>query len=375
MCNAPNPRGAPERLPRAVEGGEQAVTSRISTGRAVASARCVAGHLPGRRSLIGLPLPLAVGPAVSGVARGDGQNDGETVSPPAGAFPRTLTIQPRPPGPAGHSGGAPLWLYRSSGEWRGETGAEGRDLRANALTRPWGATAASISEECRAWRPRSDVDARSPTRSRRSRNRTQRGTLTSSCLRATSHQGSALTGASRAAVAINNDAERAFEAVGDVDVLAQTPDPRSGTLLAVPITVRSARWATLVVADKPDGSDFTTDDKELVTLLNAQASVAIENARRYESVKRWLRQLEALTEVDKALARGLELSRLLPLVAAKLRELIGAGIVLMELPTERGDLAIRCADGEEAAELVGIRLPTQRIEERIRLRTSSERAS
>jgi two-component system, NarL family, sensor histidine kinase DevS len=176
-------------------------------------------------------------------------------------------------------------------------------------------------------------------------------------------------------VAINNDAERAFEAVGDVDVLAQTPDPRSGTLLAVPITVRSARWATLVVADKPDGSDFTTDDKELVTLLNAQASVAIENARRYESVKRWLRQLEALTEVDKALARGLELSRLLPLVAAKLRELIGAGIVLMELPTERGDLAIRCADGEEAAELVGIRLPTQRIEERIRLRTSSERAS
>jgi DNA-binding NarL/FixJ family response regulator len=92
-------------------------------------------------------------------------------------------------------------------------------------------------------------------------------------------------------------------------------------------------------------------------LLAAQASVAIENARRYESVQGWLHQLEALTEVGNALAREVELSRLLRIVAERLRELIGARLVLVELPTDKGDLEIRCADGEGASVLIGVRLP------------------
>jgi GAF domain-containing protein len=56
--------------------------------------------------------------------------------------------------------------------------------------------------------------------------------------------------------------------------------------------VREAPYATLVLADKRRGGDFAAEDKELVGLLGAQAAVAIENARRYESATRWLHQLE-----------------------------------------------------------------------------------
>jgi DNA-binding NarL/FixJ family response regulator len=171
-------------------------------------------------------------------------------------------------------------------------------------------------------------------------------------------QGSALTGASRAAIGILGSAEGGFErTLGDAELLARPTEPSTGKqLLETRIVVREAPYATLVLADKRLGGDFAAEDKELVGLLGAQAAVAIENARRYESATRWLHQLEALTEVSNALARELELSRLLRLVAERLRELIGARLVLIELPTSEGDLEIRCAEGEGATGLIGLRL-------------------
>ena len=55
-----------------------------------------------------------------------------------------------------------------------------------------------------------------------------------------------------------------------------------------------------------------------MTLLAAQAAVAIENARLYESATRWLAQLESLTEVGNALAGETELGPLLELIATRL---------------------------------------------------------
>ena len=46
--------------------------------------------------------------------------------------------------------------------------------------------------------------------------------------------------------------------------------------------------------DLAGGGDFTDEDEELVTLLAAQAAVAIENARLYESATSWSQQLESL---------------------------------------------------------------------------------
>jgi signal transduction histidine kinase len=143
-----------------------------------------------------------------------------------------------------------------------------------------------------------------------------------------------------------------------------TEDPRSvgfppghppmHTFLGVPIRLRGVAYGNLYLTEKRGGGDFTDEDEELVTLLAAQAAVAVENARLYESATSWSQQLESLNEVGAALVGELELDPLLDLVATRLRELIGARLVAIALPA--GDaLRVAAADGEGAADLAAIR--------------------
>ena len=92
--------------------------------------------------------------------------------------------------------------------------------------------------------------------------------------------------------------------------------PPMRTFLGVPILLRGVAYGNLYLTEKAGGEDFTEEDEELVTLLAAQAAVAIENARLYEAATRWSRQLESLNEVGNALATETDLDRLLDLVAA-----------------------------------------------------------
>lgn len=141
-----------------------------------------------------------------------------------------------------------------------------------------------------------------------------------------------------------------------------TQDPRSvgfppghppmHTFLGVPILLRGIAYGNLYLTEK-DGGDFTDDDQELLTLLAAQAAVAIENARLYESATLWSQHLESLNEVGAALVGQLELDPLLDLVATRLRELIDARLVVIALPAGDG-LRIAAADGEGADELAAI---------------------
>ena len=128
--------------------------------------------------------------------------------------------------------------------------------------------------------------------------------------------------------------------------------PPMRTFLGVPIVLRGVAYGNLYLTEKTGGQDFTAEDEELTQLLAAQAAVAIENARLYESSTRWLRQLEGLNEIGAALASEVELEPLLDLVARRMRELVGARIVLIALPDARGSLAVRAAAGRD--DLVGI---------------------
>ena len=77
-----------------------------------------------------------------------------------------------------------------------------------------------------------------------------------------------------------------------------TDDPRSvgfprnhppmRTFLGVPIVLRGVAYGNLYLTEKAGGDDFSEEDEELTQLLAAQAAVAIENARLYESSARWL---------------------------------------------------------------------------------------
>src|SRR6185436_11298273 len=108
--------------------------------------------------------------------------------------------------------------------------------------------------------------------------------------------------------------------------------PPMRTFLGVPIVLRGVAYGNLYLTEKEGGAEFTEEDEEFTQLLAAQAAVAIENARLYESSTRWLRQLETLNEIGNALASEVELGPLLDLVARRLQELVEARIVLIALP-------------------------------------------
>jgi two-component system, NarL family, sensor histidine kinase DevS len=128
--------------------------------------------------------------------------------------------------------------------------------------------------------------------------------------------------------------------------------PPMHTFLGVPIVLRGVAYGNLYLTEK-DGGDFTGEDEDLVKLLAAQAAVAVENARLYESATAWSQQLESLNEVGAALVGELELDPLLDLVATRLRELIGARLVAIALPAGAG-LRIAAADGDGAADLATV---------------------
>jgi signal transduction histidine kinase len=133
--------------------------------------------------------------------------------------------------------------------------------------------------------------------------------------------------------------------------------PPMTTFLGVPVLLRGVSYGNLYLTEKHGGSDFSLEDEELTTLLATQAAVAIENARLYASSTEWSRQLESLNEIGTAMASEIELPRLLSLIAARLREIVGARLVTIALPASDTELRIEAAEGESAEALVGATLP------------------
>jgi signal transduction histidine kinase len=129
--------------------------------------------------------------------------------------------------------------------------------------------------------------------------------------------------------------------------------PPMRSFLGVPILLRGVAYGNLYLTEKDGGEDFTEEDEELVTLLAGQAAVAVENARLYEASTRWSHQLQSLHEVGNALATETDLERLLDLVVSRLRELLGARVVALALPTGDDDLRIAAVAGEGAEDLFG----------------------
>ena len=136
--------------------------------------------------------------------------------------------------------------------------------------------------------------------------------------------------------------------------------PPMTSFLGVPILLRETVYGNLYLTEKEGDAEFTEEDEELTRLLAAQAAVAIENARLHESSTRWLLQLESLNDIGNALAGQIELDPLLGLVAARLRELIRARIVLVGLLDRAGQIRIAAAEGDDGPSVVGAQLAVAR---------------
>jgi signal transduction histidine kinase len=146
--------------------------------------------------------------------------------------------------------------------------------------------------------------------------------------------------------------------------------PGMTTFLGVPILLRGVAYGNLYLTEKAGGEEFTQYDEELVTLLAAQAAVAVENARLYEAVTRWSRQLESLNEIAATMTNEVQLPRQLELVTARLRELLGARLVAVALPRPDGSLVIQAASG---ADVEGLVLGPHTKSGRVLARRASER--
>ena len=150
--------------------------------------------------------------------------------------------------------------------------------------------------------------------------------------------------------------------------------PPMKTFLGVPILLRGVAYGNLYLTEKAGGEEFTDQDQELVQLLAAQAAVAIENARLYESATRWGDELRSLAEVGNALATEIELPRLLELIVTRLRELIDARLVFIAMPQADGEMLVETITGDNAERYVGMKLdPTRSKSSRVLERRRSER--
>ncbi len=129
--------------------------------------------------------------------------------------------------------------------------------------------------------------------------------------------------------------------------------PPMHTFLGVPVFLRGIAYGNLYLTEKAGGADFTEEDQEIVTLLAAQAAVAIENARLYEATTQWSNQLESLNEIGNALATETDVDRLLDLVSRRLRELLDARLVVVLLPAGPNELRFVAVAGEGTEDLVG----------------------
>src|SRR5437762_6362375 len=151
--------------------------------------------------------------------------------------------------------------------------------------------------------------------------------------------------------------------------------PPMRTFLGVPIHLRGIAYGNLYLTEKEGGEDFTEEDQELVELLASQAAVAIENARLYEAATGWSKQLESLNEVGNALATETDLGRLLDLIARRLRELLGARLVTVLLPSGDDELRFAAVAGDRP-ELPGAKITRSTSKSgRVLGRRRSERAA
>jgi signal transduction histidine kinase len=149
--------------------------------------------------------------------------------------------------------------------------------------------------------------------------------------------------------------------------------PPMRSFLGVPIFVRGVVYGDLYLAEKENG-EFTEADEEIVTLLAAQTGITIEKVQIHDGAVHWIHQLEALDELTHSvLEKREDVSRLLELVARRLRELIRARGLLISVPAPSGGLRIAAADGENVTDLVGTDLESDAKHARVLVRGRSER--
>ena len=96
-------------------------------------------------------------------------------------------------------------------------------------------------------------------------------------------------------------------------------------ILAEPLFYRDRLVGVIVLNNGTTGQPFTMQDQELLTIFGAQATIAIEHARLYETLETRLSRLQTLTRLNQIVSSSLDMD-------AVLGEIARAAAALMEVP-------------------------------------------
>ncbi len=137
--------------------------------------------------------------------------------------------------------------------------------------------------------------------------------------------------------------------------------PAMRSFLGVPVTIRGQVWGNLYLTEKNEG-EFTEADEEAAVILAQWASIAIENARLYETSERRRQQseqsargLEATRDVAVAIGGEIALEHVLELIVKRGRALVRAKSLVIML-RDGDELVVQTSAGH-AKEMRGVRLP------------------
>jgi len=127
--------------------------------------------------------------------------------------------------------------------------------------------------------------------------------------------------------------------------------PPMRTFLGVPIRVDGRLFGRIYLTEKTGGREFDAEDEALVTLIAAQAAVALQNARLFEQAQRRMAELQALSDVSGALAGQGDPATVLRAVARAGRRLAGDSAAALVVVPEGESLRLAGADGSEQKEV------------------------
>ncbi len=157
--------------------------------------------------------------------------------------------------------------------------------------------------------------------------------------------------------------------IDDLSADAQTAErpgsePQIRALLAIPISVRTADFGSLYLADDRPGRVFSDSDEGAVRALASAAAVAIDNARLFAQERESAKWTRASREITAALLSGDPQTGPLQLIVNRALELAGAeqAILLVpsepDLPTDKVDaLVVAATAGRYSSEVIGQQVP------------------
>lgn len=134
--------------------------------------------------------------------------------------------------------------------------------------------------------------------------------------------------------------------------------PPMRSFLGAPIRMRGEVFGNLYLTEKRGAGAFDAEDESVLSTLAVAAGVAIDNARLYGEARQRERWLGANAEVTNSLLSGQTQTQVLRIVVDQAREIAGADMAAVAMPTgEEAHLSVVLAVGEGADRHRGLLLP------------------